>query len=173
MVCIHEVPSHLLTPILPVMLYLDMTNEGCHMCHLCQKCQNAVNYLTCVNYITFLARFLFVFVYQRYLDYFGQINENLMRIIWLMTWWTKSGRNPHHNLFICSHTKRAIFSNIRNRIKNSLDKTFKTYKFVVPSRQHRILTNFHANVFNKVTAFSNFKNFIDSNCMCLVWARPI
>ena len=36
LVCIPEVQTHLLTPILP---YLDMTNVRCRLCHLWQKCQ--------------------------------------------------------------------------------------------------------------------------------------
>ena len=51
-VCIPEVRTLLLTPILP---YQDMTNVGCHMCHLCQKCQKChiwrIYYLTHITSI--------------------------------------------------------------------------------------------------------------------------
>ena len=51
LVCIPEVLTDLLTPILP---YLTITNAGCQMRHLCQKCQKChiwrICHLTHVKY---------------------------------------------------------------------------------------------------------------------------
>ena len=44
LVCIPEVHTHLLTPILP---YLDITNVECQMRHLCQKCQKCYIWRKC------------------------------------------------------------------------------------------------------------------------------
>ena len=45
LVCIPEVLTHLLTPILP---YLDITNVGWQMRHLCQKCQKCHIWRICL-----------------------------------------------------------------------------------------------------------------------------
>ena len=49
LVCIPEVQTHLLTPILP---YLDMTNVRCRLCHLWQKYQKC--HIWCKCHLTYV-----------------------------------------------------------------------------------------------------------------------